>query len=212
MEGCNPFADPEIAASYENWYFTIGRRADHQEKALLKRLLRIFPTAHTVLDVGCGTGHFTRWFGTLGLQAVGLDLSQPMLDEANKSTGTLYVQGDARHLPFPYKSFDLVTLITTLEFLLEPMQALYEALRVTRLGIILGVLNAHSRLGCQYKRTGGPLWEAARFYSPDDLKEMMHEISGDKATILWWTTLWSFWPCALPLPCGGFIGMAVKSR
>ena len=31
------------------------------------------------LEVGCGTGHFTRWFGGQGLQATGLDLSLPML-------------------------------------------------------------------------------------------------------------------------------------
>lgn len=210
MELCNPFADPGIATGYENWYLTIGCRADRQEKALLKQLLCIFPTAHTLLDIGCGTGHFTRWFGTLGLQAVGLDLSQPMLDEANRLGGTLYVQGDALKLPFPSHSFDMTALITTLEFLLEPMQALYEALRVARQGTILGVLNTHSRLGRQYKREGGPIWEAARFYTPDELKGIILEISGDKAMLVWRTTLWPFLLCALPLPWGGFIGMAVK--
>lgn len=75
----NPFADPARVARYENWYQTTGRRADRLEKALLRRLLVNFKSAHTILEVGCGTGHFTRWFNELGLYAVGLDVSPPML-------------------------------------------------------------------------------------------------------------------------------------
>jgi ubiquinone/menaquinone biosynthesis C-methylase UbiE len=210
MEPNNPFADPKIATSYENWYLTDGRLADRQEKALLLQLLRIFPTAHTLLDIGCGTGHFTRWFGALGLQAVGLDLSQPMLDEANGMGGMLYVLGDALKLPFPATSFDITALITTLEFLEEPMQVLYEALRVARHGIILGVLNAQSCLGRQYKREGGRIWDIARFYTPAELKGMIQKIGGEKAMLVWRTTLWPLSLCVLPLPWGGFIGMAVK--
>jgi ubiquinone/menaquinone biosynthesis C-methylase UbiE len=206
----NPFINAEIAASYETWYQTIGRRADLQEKALLKWLLSGFPRARTILEVGCGTGHFTRWFGGLGLEAVGLDLSRPMLDEAVSLSGPVYLQGEALILPFVSKPFDLVALITTLEFLPDPLQGLVEALRVVRQGLILGVLNADSRLGQRYKREGGPIWEAARFCTPAELKRMVLRITGEKVKIIWRTTLWPFWPGALPLPWGGFIGMAVK--
>ena len=206
----NPFANPDTAAGYEAWYQTAGRRADRQEKALLRRWLSDFPAACSILEVGCGTGHFTRWFGELGLQAVGLDLSRPMLDEAVRLSGPVYLQGDALRLPFLSKSFDLVTSITTLEFLPEPMQALAEALRVARHGLILGVLNAESRLGRQYKSEGGPIWEVARFFTPYELKRMILEIAGEKARVVWRTALWPFWPGVLPLPWGEFIGIAVK--
>ena len=206
----NPFANPEIAAGYETWYLTTGRRADRQEKALLKWLLARFPEARTILEAGCGTGHFTRWFAEQGLQAAGLEQSRPMLDEAKGLGEGVYLQGNALRLPFRSKSFDLATLITTLEFLPDPNQALAEALRVARQGIVLGVLNADSRLGRQYKREGGPIWEVARFFTPDELKRMILEITGEKARVIWRTTLWPCWPSALPLPWGGFIGMAVK--
>ena len=78
----NPFASPDVALSYEAWYETTGRRADRLEKALLKWLLASFPQASSLLEVGCGTGHFTRWFKDLGLQTAGLDLSLPILVEA----------------------------------------------------------------------------------------------------------------------------------
>lgn len=205
----NPFTNPEIAAGYESWYLTTGRQADRYEKDLLKWLLARFPQARTILEVGCGTGHFTRWFEESELLAIGLDRSRAMLDEAKKLGKPSYVQGDALLLPFLPESFDLVALITTLEFLPQPNHALAEALRVARQGLILGVLNANSCLGRQYKRTGGPIWKIARFFTPDELKQMILEITGVKIRVIWRTTLWPFRSGALPLPWGGFIGVAV---
>ena len=206
----NPFGLSEIAAGYETWYQTAGRRADYQEKALLKRLLRCFPAARSILEVGCGTGHFTRWFREQGLQAVGLDLSWPMLEEAMHLKGPACLQGDALMLPFKVASFDLVTMITTLEFLPDPLRVVAEAIHLARQGLILGVLNAQSHLGRQYKRQGGPIWNSSRFYTPDELRRMMREAAGDRAKVFWRTTLWPLYPGALPLPWGGFVGMAVK--
>jgi ubiquinone/menaquinone biosynthesis C-methylase UbiE len=133
-----------------------------------------------------------------------------MLEEAKELGEIVCPQGDAQRLPFPAKSFDLVALITTLEFLPDPTQGLAEAQRVARQGLILGVLNAESRLGRQYKRAGGAIWEAARFFTPDELEHMVLDITGKKARVVWRTTVWPFWPGALPLPWGGFIGMAIK--
>jgi ubiquinone/menaquinone biosynthesis C-methylase UbiE len=210
MDDLNPFMDPKLAASYENWYATIGLRAERLEKKLLRRLLRAFPKAGTVLEVGCGTGHFTRWFSSLGLHALGEDVSRPMLDEANRYGGVHYVQGEALRLPFISRSFDLVALVTTLEFLSEPAQALTEAVRLSRYGLLLGVLNANSRLGREYKRSNGPVWRAANFFILDELKCMILEVVGEYSRTTWRTTLWQLWPWALPLPWGGFIGMAVR--
>lgn len=206
----NPFANPDTAAGYEAWYETSGRRADRQEKALLNWLLSGFPSAHSILEVGCGTGHFTRWFNKGGLQVIGLDLSRAMLNEAATLNGSIYIQGDAQELPFPAKSFDLVALITTLEFLPDPVQALIEALCVARQGLLLGMLNAQSRLGLQYKRAGGLIWESAHLFTLHELRQMLREVAGGNARIIWKTTLWPFWPGALPLPGGGFIGMTVS--
>jgi ubiquinone/menaquinone biosynthesis C-methylase UbiE len=133
-----------------------------------------------------------------------------MLDEAVSLSGPVYLQGEALILPFVSKPFDLVALITTLEFLPDPIQGLGEAIRVARQGLILGVLNADSRLGREYKLAGGPIWEVARFFTPDELICMIRKVAGLKAKVIWRTTLWPFWPGALPLPWGGFIGMAVE--
>jgi SAM-dependent methyltransferase len=206
----NPFDNSSIVAGYEIWYDTIGQRADRLEKALLKELLTSFSEAETILDVGCGTGHFTRWFETLGLKAIGIDISQAMLIEARRHCSEKVLAGDAHLLPFPAQSFDLVALITTLEFIQHPMVALNEAQRVAQQGILLGVINRISWIGRQYLRQGGIPWESAQFFTPGELIEMVKQTCGADSVMCWKTTLWRWLPRPLPLPWGGFIGIGVQ--
>jgi ubiquinone/menaquinone biosynthesis C-methylase UbiE len=208
--GTNPFVDPAIVSGYEAWYETIDRRADRLEKALLGRLLADFPQGRLLLEVGCGTGHFTRWCSEQGWRAIGLDLSPAMLAEAIRLDSPACVLGDALSLPFPDNAFDLVVLITTLEFVADPLQILREAMRLARSGLILGVLNRQSWLAWQLAHSGEPLWQVAHFFTPAELAHLARRAAGEKVDLVWHTTLWPIWPRELPLPWGGFIGMAVK--
>jgi ubiquinone/menaquinone biosynthesis C-methylase UbiE len=208
----NPFADPALAVDYEAWYQAAGCRADQLEKALLAWLLTRFPLAGTLLEVGCGSGHFTRWAGEKTLQATGLDISMTMIAEAERLDSVPYVLGDALALPFADNTFDLVTLITTLEFVSEPIPVLEEALRVAEQGLILGVLNRQSVLGWQRRRAGGPVWGAACFFTPTEMAQLVRRAANRAVEITWRTTLWPCWQGWLPLPWGGFIGMAVHWR
>lgn len=210
MSQHNLFTNSEIAASYESWYSTTGRWADRQEKTLIKQLLKGFPSARSILDVGCGTGHFTRWFSQQGKQVIGLDASRAMLNEAKRFGSKLLLQGNALEIPFTSNSFDLITLITTLEFLPDAYKVINEVQRVARQGLILGVINTQSSLGRKYKRSGNPIWEAAQFFTPNELKNLILQTLDFKAEIIWRTTLWPLLPMSLPFPWGGFIGMAVK--
>jgi ubiquinone/menaquinone biosynthesis C-methylase UbiE len=210
-----------VAAHYEAWYETLkGQRADALEKALLCRLLGGFAGAHphrstaSVLEVGAGTGHFCRWLREQGLSAVGLDLSVAMLHQAQALDGLLLVRGNASRLPFADDTFDLVALITTLEFLERPRAALAEALRVARQGLLLGVLNRQSLLGLRRRLAGRlrpTIYDTAHFYSVRELRHLLRSVVGKKATLAWQTTLLPrVWPCPRStLPWGGFIGMAV---
>ena len=208
----NPFEDPALATRYEQWYAGAGREADILEKKLLGKLLCCFPDAHSVLEVGCGTGHFTRWMAERGLEAVGLDISGSMLDEARRLGGPKYLLGDALSLPLVAQSYDVTALITTLEFLKDPARALAEAVRVARHGVLLGVLNRWSLLTLRYRLSGKALWRCARFFGPWELATLARRAAGGRVkSITWRTTLWPISGVGdLPLPWGGFIGMLVQ--
>jgi len=212
IRSANPFDEPAFAGRYEDWYSGKGRRADLLEKDLLGKLLRLFPRARSVLEVGCGTGHFTRWMAEKGLDTVGLDVSEPMLNEARRLGGPSYFPGDALLLPFLDRSYDVTALITTLEFLPDPARALAEAVRVARQGVLLGVLNRWSLLALQYRLSGKAMWRSARFFGPGELAGLARQAAGPRAgTVVWRTTLWPISGVRdLPLPWGGFIGMAVQ--
>ena len=51
------------------------------------------------------------------------------------------VRGAGEALPFADRSFDFVTLITSLEFIPDPARAVREALRVARCRVAVAVLN-----------------------------------------------------------------------
>jgi SAM-dependent methyltransferase len=206
------------AARYESWYETDeGRRADEAEKAALERLLQVFPQPGSVLEVGCGTAHFTRWLADEGLAATGLDSSLEMLAAGLSSDGVRLVQGDAHSLPFMDGSFDLAAFVTSLEFLRRPRGALIEALRVARDGVLLGVLNRWSFLGVWrrlrrlFRRTS---YDEARFYGVGELERLLRSVAGEGGRVVWRTAVyprWVPWRQA-QLPWGGFIGMALVVR
>ena len=105
------FWDEKIVESYESWYEGKGRRADRLEKKALGLLLERFQPIETLIEVGCGTTHFTRYFESLGPKCLGYDLSPFMLRVARKLWNGELIRGDSTRLPFQDESFDLVALL-----------------------------------------------------------------------------------------------------
>jgi SAM-dependent methyltransferase len=210
----NPFSDAQLAGRYEDWYTGPGRHADQLERRLLAKLLSGFPRAQSIVEVGCGKGHFCRWFHALGCAVVGLDSSPVMLAEARLRNGVRYIEGDAHQLPFADQTFDVAALITMLEFVADPPRVLREAARVSRQGLLLGVLNRRSLLAWHYRHSGKPLWREARFFTVGELKRLILDASGERlVSVRWSTTLWPLTLVGdLPLPWGGFIGLAASLR
>ncbi|HSH29661.1 MAG TPA: class I SAM-dependent methyltransferase [Thiohalobacter sp.] len=154
-------------ADYDAWYQTPrGRWIAGHEAALLLRLLSPRPDA-SLLDVGCGTGHFSRRFAAAGLQVTGVDPDPAMLAYARRHSpgpGLVYVEADARALPFPDRCFDYAAAVTSLCFVPEPVTALQELWRVSRRGVVLGLLNRRSLLYRRKQGRGGyrgARWDAA---------------------------------------------------
>jgi ubiquinone/menaquinone biosynthesis C-methylase UbiE/uncharacterized protein YbaR (Trm112 family) len=106
-----------------------------------------------VLDVATGTGRLPqallreRFRG----QIVGLDLSQGMLQQAQRrlrgyGDQVYLLRQDASYLPFDDGIFDAVTCLESLEFMPRPFETLSELVRVLAPG---GTLMLTNRVGCE---------------------------------------------------------------
>lgn len=142
---------------YDAWYDTPrGRWIGDVEWALVRTALEL-RAGESLLDVGCGTGHFTRRAAAKGAQVVGLDVDESALEFARRHTteSVRFLHGDATCLPFEDRSFDKVMSVTALCFVPQWQKAVAEIVRVSRRRFALGLLNRNSLLWLQKGRAGG---------------------------------------------------------
>lgn len=119
-------------------------------------------TDDRVLDLGCGTGMVTLPATDRAGAVVGLDMTPAMLRRlqrkgARQPEGRLaLIQGDARRLPLPDKSFSVVTSSFMLLHLTaaEKQQVFREVRQVLRPGGRLGCLTSRRDIGDAYPTPG----------------------------------------------------------
>ena len=104
-----------------------------------------------VLDVGCGTGYFSRFIakGRPKAHVTGIEYEQKFIEYARKNAENnkldiTFVQGDALNLPFEDETFDAVTSHTFLTSVSEPEIALDEMIRVCKKGGTVSSVTAMS--------------------------------------------------------------------
>ena len=88
-----------------------------------------------VLDIAAGTGTSAAAIAKTGAEVVALDFSPGMIEEGRRRHPEItFVEGDAENLPFPAKSFDVVTSSFGLRNVNDPQRALREMKRVLKSG------------------------------------------------------------------------------
>jgi SAM-dependent methyltransferase len=211
--------------SFDRWLNEPRNRfAAEMETRLLVEMLDP-RQGESVLDIGCGTGVNLRTFLEMGLQVTGLDPSPYMLDIALRNVGKRvdFYRGFAEDLPFDDNSFNHACLVTTLEFVADPLKAIAEASRVAKDRIYIGVFNRYAIKSIQRRLQGiftRTIFNQARFFSIWELKQMIRDILGDVP--ISWRSI-----CQLPsasgnlsckleqshllqkTPFGAFVGMTV---
>lgn len=84
-----------------------------------------------VLDVGCGSGELLALLDELGATPAGTDPAPGMVALARLRVPSADVRlGSFAHLPWPDRSFDVVTAFNALQFADDTLDALGEAVRV----------------------------------------------------------------------------------
>ncbi len=129
--------DREAANSY------ISRR---NFRFVRKHLLRLTGevSGQTILDVGCGTGHFSQSLAGANF-LVGVDISLEMAGLA-AGKGLAVVKSSAKRLPFAGRSFDLVIANNVVQSFKDSRPLCFELVRVAKPGgrIILSSTNGEN--------------------------------------------------------------------
>ncbi len=185
LQGHIMIFDEKTAQSYDDWvkspagYYITGR----QQKLILDLLEP--QENETVLDVGCKSGQYLLLFRRHGCNVTGIDPSPAMIDLARKKLGhraDLH-RGDLHDLPFSDNDFDVVSLITSLEFCESPRHVVAEAIRVARNRIIIGFLNRYSPV-TEHRNANKIFSHAVNIFGFWKLKQLIKE-SLSQTSIRW---------------------------
>ena len=167
------------AADYDAWYDTDrGNWIGDTEYQLLLRLLKP-RSGERLLDIGCGTGWFTRRFAAIpGLQVAGVDIDEEWLDYARgQDAASTYQAGDACALPFADKSFDCAVSITALCFVTDWPLAIREIVRVTKSRFVIALLNRDGLLWRDKGQGGGKsAYKGAHWHTVDELRLVLDSL------------------------------------
>jgi len=175
------------AEEYDVWYDTPrGQWIGAAEFRLMADRLRLRP-GESLLDVGCGTGWFTRRFAREGaIHVTGLDPALDSLRYAgeHRAGSESYVVGDGGRLPFADRSFDCTVAVTSLCFASDETAFLGEMVRVTRRRCALVLLNRLSLLYLQKGRRGGAgAYRGARWHSARKLRSLLERFPLDNVAV-----------------------------
>ena len=186
---------------YNGWYHTqYGSWIGQLEYLLLCRLIQPINNG-SLLDVGCGTGYFSRRFSDDGLHVIGIDPDKAMIKFAiNQDSDVHYIIGDALELPFSNNEFDYCSAVTSLCFIDEYQLALAEMWRVSKKGIALGLLNYHSLLYLQKANTGS--YKGSRWDTHRDIKQWIEQLNPKPSQVAIKTVLF--------IPGMGFISQKIE--
>ncbi len=168
-----------LAERYDNWYESAeGDMYDRLEKRAVAHLLPKNTYGKRLLDVGCGTGHWSEFFSEQGFTVTGVDISRKMINIAYEKSirDSSLIIADAHNLPFQNGCFDVAVAITTLEFVRAPEVVISEMVRCLRQPgsvMVVGVLNTRARINRRRKASNKTPYRDAQLFSPYQLKKIL---------------------------------------
>lgn len=211
------FFNREHTDTYEQWYEGRYKRAEIWQKKVMEQLVKKDERIKTLLEFGCGTTRFTRWWKDIGIEASGGDISPLMLSQAVHLFDGDLVMADSHHMPFRDDTFDTLAFITTFEYYKDPVRVIQESARVAKYGIAMGMMNRNSpkfiRRRVQQAFGKNPFYVTANFYTPATLTAIIHEaLKGREYSIEWTCTGLPKWSPIQQwsVPFGDFFGLYVR--
>ena len=174
-KGYNIFINQSVAKAYDEYYLSDdGKKIDNIEKQIISSHLDNIIKG-PMLELGCGTGHWTSYFTSKGFTVTAIDESETMIKIANSKNirNASFMKADAASLPFSDNSFAVISSITMLEFVEDPEVIMSETDRVLKPGgtLIIGCLNKYSELG--KNKDNDPVFKNGNFFSVQEITDML---------------------------------------
>ncbi len=194
-----------LADRYDQWYDSPeGFMYDRLEKNCFDKLIENHHDGKQLLEIGCGTGHWSRYFSDKGFNVTGIDISKNMIKTADKKNiaHCSFQVSDGQCLSFVDNSFDVAAAVTVLEFSKNPEKVVLEMARVVKHKgkLLFGVLNALSSYNRKRQKNTGSVYANARFFSPEQLTDLLERFGKVKMHITgfvihpeWLSGLSPFW-------------------
>ncbi|MGD2249015.1 MAG: class I SAM-dependent methyltransferase [Candidatus Methanofastidiosia archaeon] len=166
---------PETPEQVKKYIKSAADREKKMGESLAQELVTVGFEKGYILDAGCGTGERTIELAETFPESkvVGLDLSQPLLEKAQKKAAHInnctFQRGDVQAMPFEDDSFDVVININMLHVVEDPVAMLNEIERV---------LKPHGLLGLgDLKRSwmGYILTPLKKAYTAEEAKELLQQ-------------------------------------
>ena len=165
----------EVADVYEHRY-----KKSYKAMGIPRKLRNIEQknSLKTILEVGCGTGHWLSTF-EYDTHVIGIDASYGMLSKANTPESSYHlIQGRSDHLPIKKKSIDLIYCVNAIHHFDNPEQFIKDCKTIlTQHGILVIIsMNPHSSQDDWfiYDYFEGTLEkDLKRFPSPSDVEKWL---------------------------------------
>jgi len=131
-------AQSDWDTSADAWIRHLGKNGDHGRRHVLDPAIENWLDQQTfkrALDVGCGEGRFCRALQGRGLETVGIDPTERLINQAKalNPQGSYHIAG-AEKLPYADESFDLAVTYLSLIDIPDFRAAISEMARVLQPG------------------------------------------------------------------------------
>ena len=176
MKGEEWYQADDVAEAYDEKRFSRGGRLiDRREKRAVVEALSPLENKR-ILEIACGTGRFTTLLADHDADIVGVDISDPMLQQARERaqvTGVAdnlaYLRGDAAQLPFADGQFDAVLAMRFFHLCDTPVEFMTELSRVSRGQVVFDTFNRLSTRSLY----NWALPMGSRLYGPRQVSELL---------------------------------------
>lgn len=167
----------KVAGEYDAWYnHPQGKQVFTAELNAVDQLL---PPKGIGLELGAGTGIFSKHLTKCDRKIICLDPSEEMLSKAMER-GLPIVRGLGDHQPFRAGVLDFTFLVTVMEFLDKPVQVFSEVASTTKSDASLTILfiNSDSPWGEFYREIGSKgdtVFQHAKIYTLSEARETLRK-------------------------------------